>query len=375
MRRLIPLVLAFLLASCGDERSMGGGGFGGETVTGRVVDADGAGIAGARVRLRSSRSVDAAVLAEAVSDDSGRYRLDAVPSIPLRMEVAARVKTDSVVASAAVDPNRAPARVVASRPIARRVRLVFADGGPLAATIQAYGWGASVRSDDSGVLRLTGWPASDMWVRVDPHAGGEAMDLLLPAMDTGEIVVRTGWLLDDFESGEERTRFGTLVGGGWWYGASRGEDSTQPQSSYARSFRTAWDSTDSRSGRRSLHLRYDFGTDPRRYGLVGHGLAPRLDGVVDWSGVDSLEFWTRGSVAFRLELAARAGDAVHRFSASIGPFATWTRVVVRLADLTPEVAGESWSGFAPGVSTMQFLVFDDGDIWLDDIRLHARRLP
>lgn len=377
MKRLLPVVAAFAVAGCStDDRSAGGGGFGGETLTGQVVDTLGRGVSGARLLLRSSRSLDGQVLAEGRADDSGRYVLTGLPRVPMRMQVAGRVGADSVMALLSVDPGRVEAPRVVGRLVERRLRIVDEEGRPVAASVQAYALGLVASTDDSGRLRLSGWPSSDLWVRVTPREGRAGFDLLLPGNAADDVVAAPGWLLDDFEGGEPRTRLGELQGGGWWYGVSRGEDPSRPSQNLTIDVSRRYDSLDPRSGRRSLHARFDFDSDPQRYGLVGCMLGPLPDVTSDWSMVDSVEFWARGTIRVRFEVVATDdGGGKHSFLKTFDPSGSWSRFVIRAEELAPLVAGESWAALSDRALLLQFYVFDDGEFWLDDIRVHARELP
>jgi len=377
MKRWTALAVAVALAGCsGDDRSAGGGGFGGETLTGQLVDSLGRGLPGARLLLRSSRSLDGQVLVEGRTDDSGRYLLTDLPRLPMRMVVAGRVGTDSVMALLPVEPGRNTGPQTVGRLLPRRMRILDSQGRPVAASIQAYALGLVASTDDSGQLRLTGWPTSDVWVRVSPRDGRPSFDLLLPAQNPGDVVAASGWLLDDFEGAEPRTRLGALYGGGWWYGVSRGEDSLRPQQNVVLDISGWYDSTQAHSGRRSFHGRFDFGTDPQRYGLVGCMLGPLPDVTADWSSVDSVELWARGTGTVRFEVVTMdASGGKHSFLKTFDPTASWSRFVIRSNELAPLVTGESWAPSSGRALLLQFYVFDDGEFWLDDIRVHARALP
>ena len=214
MRQILSILAVASLVGCGDDRVAGGGGFGGETISGRVVDAAGRPVPGARLRARLSRSLDGKSLQEASTDDSGRYLLSELPAEALRIEVAGQSGTDSVKAILDRDPGKAGGEVAALAVSDRRIRIVDGAGSPVAAALQAYGLGAVASTDDSGVVQLPRWPVSDIWVKASPRDGGSPFDLLIPARSKGDLVASSGWLVDDFEGGETRTRLGLLIGGG-----------------------------------------------------------------------------------------------------------------------------------------------------------------
>lgn len=371
-------LVAFLVA-CGDKGSAaGGGGFGGETVSGVVVDLAGAPVPGARIDMRASRSWEDAVLATARTDTQGRFVFDKTPSFPVRLEVAAQVGTDSLRAVLDVEPGAgALGRIAAQASPARRVRLVSASGVPIAATISAYGLGRSAASDDSGYVRLDGWPLVDAWVRVVPSGGGDASDLLVPRAASGDLVLEPGWLVDDFESGMTRTRLGLLVGGGWWYAVAVGEDSARYVSPLTRDIAALRDTGVSHGGRGSLHARFALRPDSVwGYGIVGFRFGATRNLSVDLDGMDSLVFWARGSGAVRAEIVAVDGQDTAHYAKTFSPGAEWGRVVVRATELLPvETGAGPWSAASKRAILLQFIVFDSAEFWIDDLRLFGTYLP
>ena len=366
-----------LLAACGMDRSAGGGGFGGETISGRVVDGSGHPVAGASVRVRLARALDANVLAEASADDSGRFSLGGLPSAPLRIEIAGRVGAEAVGAVVDPDPQRPAADFVAHAASLRRLRIVDGAGKPVPATLQAYGLGSVASTDDSGVVQLRGWPASDLWVRISPRDGGAAFDLFVPASASGDVAASPGWLLDDFEGSSTRTRLGLLIGGGWWYAAASGalpDTSGSGIGQYV--FGQGYDSTQSHGGRASLHAKFVFSPSAtRRYALVGFHLGVVDGAPVDLSPMDSLVFWIKGDGPVRVDLVALESGAKRVYAKSATPGSDWTRIALVPTDFAPIDGGAGWAVASKGVLYLQFSVYGDTEFWLDDLRLFARRLP
>lgn len=368
MKRLALAGLAALLASCASETSVaGGGGFGGETLSGVVVGASGKGVPGASVRLRASGSLDAAPLREGTTDGTGRFRLEMPAGLALRLEVAGIEGTDSVKALLDLDPGQAPGRILADVPAGREVRVRDAQGNPVAATLLAYGLGRSVATDDSGRAALAGWPNAGLWVRAAPKQGA-AQDLFVPA-EGGDLELGTGWLVDDFEGGESRTRLGSLTGGGWWYVASKGADSQT-----ARDIASMRDTSDAHGGKASLHAGFAFSTDAPRFGLVGFHFGLTEADPVDLSGLDSLEFWAKGRGAVRVEFVADTGGGVTSHFHLVQLDTAWKRFCVPASSLQPLDAGRTWAKDFRRVRFLQFIVFQTADFRLDDLRYHGRTL-
>lgn len=369
MRRLGPACLLGLLAACASDSGVaGGGGFGGETLSGVVVGVSGKGVPGATVRLRASGSLDTAALREGTTDGTGRFRLELPSGLALRLEVAGMDGTDSVKALVDLDPGQSPGRILAEVPVPRTVRLRDAAGHPVEATLRAYGLGRSSTTDDSGRVDLAGWPNADLWVRATTRDGA-VRDLFVPS-GGGDLEVGDGWLVDDFEGGPTRTRLSALTGGGWWYVASQGADSQT-----ARDIASMRDPSDSHGGRTSLHAGFSFSAGGTRFGLVGFHFGLTSADPVDLSGLDSLTFWAKGSGEVRVEFVADTGGGVTSHFQVVRTDSTWRRFAVPATSLSPIDAGRKWSADAKRVRFLQFIVFETADFRLDDLRYHGRDLP
>jgi hypothetical protein len=347
----------------------GGGGFGGETISGLVVGASGRGIGGAAVRLRASGSLEPKALREASTDSTGFFRVARPAGDAFRLEVAGREGKDSVRALIDLDPGQAPGRILAEAPAPRPVRLRDRAGKPVAAVLQAYGLGRAITTNDSGVADLAAWPAADLWVRATLPSG-EGNDLFVPAAG-GDIEAGAGWLVDDFEGGSTRTRLGSLIGGGWWYVASQGADSQS-----TRDIASAKDSLDPRGGRASLRAGFSFSAQaPSNYGLVGFHFGPTQADPVDLSGLDSLVFWIKGRGQVRVEFVADTGGGVTSHAVVLTPDSAWTRRAVAASALAPIDAGRSWAADSKRVRFLQFIVFQAAEFRLDDLRYYGRARP
>jgi hypothetical protein len=372
-RRLVAFGLfglSGLLASCGPESNVaGGGGFGGETISGLVVGASGRGIVGASVRLRASGSVDERPLQETATDSTGLFRIGLPVGTAFRLEVAGQEGTDTVRALVDLDHGEAPGRILAEAELPRQVRLRDPSGGPVSAVLQAYGLGRTIATDDSGNAVLSGWPSADLWVRATLRSG-DVYDLFVPASG-GELEVGAGWLVDDFEGAPSRTRLGSLVGGGWWYVASQGADSQT-----VRDIALMKDTLDAHGGRTSLHAGFSFPPPASSsYGLVGFHFGPTQADEVDLSGLDSLVFWIKGSGSVRVEFVADTGGGVTSHALVLSLDSAWTRHSVAASALAPIDAGRSWSVDSKRVRFLQFIVFQTADFRLDDLRYFGRARP
>jgi hypothetical protein len=198
---------------------------------------------------------------------------------------------------------------------------------------------------------------------------GEVNDLFVPA-NGGEVEVGAGWLVDDFEAGQTRTRLGSLIGGGWWYVASEGADSQS-----TRDIAMTRDTLDAHSGRASLRAGFTFSAPPSGYGLVGFHFGPTQADPVDLSGLDSLVFWIKGRGSVRVEFVADTGGGVTSHAYVLTPDTAWTRHAVTAASLAPIDAGRSWATDSKRVRFLQFIVFQAADFRLDDLRYYGRARP
>jgi hypothetical protein len=372
------LGLSALLGSCASEPlTAGGGGFGGETVSGLVVGVSGRGIAGASLRLRPSSSLDASAPREASTDSTGFFRFKLPVGTAFRLEVAGLEKAgmeagqegkDSVRALVDLDHGQSPGRILAEARLPREVRLRDPSGKPVSAVLQAYGLGRTVATDDSGRAVLSGWPFADLWVRATLMSG-EVCDLFVPAFG-GELEVGAGWLVDDFEGGQTRTRLGSLIGGGWWYVASLGADSQT-----VRDIALMRDTLDAHGGRTSLRAGFSFSSTPSSYGLVGFHFGPTQADPVDLSGLDSLVFWIKGSGTLRVEFVADTGGGVTSHAVVLALDSAWTRHAVTASALAPIDPGRSWAVDAKRVRFLQFIVFQTAEFRLDDLRYFGKTRP
>lgn len=369
MKRAVAFGLVWLLASCGTETTTaGGGGFGGETISGVVVGVSGRGVGGASVRLRASGSLEAGSLSEGTTDGAGRFRLDLPEGATFRLEIAGLEGTDSVRTLADLDHGQSPGRLLAEAPRPRRVRLRDVSGKPLQATLRTYGLGRVVATDDSGFMDLSGFPLADLWMRAT-LPDGTSHDVFVSATRS-EVALEPGWLVDDFESGLSRSRLGILAGGGWWYVASEGADSMS-----SRDITSMRDTLDARDGRTSLRARFDFTTPGSGYGLVGFHFGPTEAVPVDLSGLDSVVFWAKGNGAVRLEFVSDTVGGVTSHARVLALDSTWTRYSVDAASLAPIDPGRSWVVDAKRVRFLQFIVFQPAEFRLDELRYFGRAIP
>lgn len=369
MKRLVPLALVGLFASCGTESTTaGGGGFGGETLTGVVVGVSGRGVAGASVKVRPSGSLEGPASSEGSTDAAGRFRIEMPQGNAFRLEVAGTEGTDSVRALVDLEHGQSPGRILAQAPRARRVRLRDASGNPLRAALRTYGLGRSVQTDDSGSLDLSGFPLADLWMRAT-LPGGASHDLFVPR-DRDEIVWEAGWLVDDFEGGRSQTRLASLLGGGWWYVATLGVDSMS-----SRDIASMRDTLDSHQGRSSLNARFQFPATGSGYGLVGFHFGPTEESLVDLSEFDSLVFWAKGRGKMRVEMVADTAGGVTSHALVLPLDSVWTRHVVSSGALSPIDEGRRWDLDRKRVRFLQFIVFETAEFRLDDLRYFGRSLP
>ena len=331
------LSLPGLFASCSSEPTVaGGGGFGGETISGLVVGVSGKGVVGASVRLRESRSLEQRALRETTTDGTGLFRFELPDGAVFRLEVAGQEGSDSVRALVDLADGLSPGRILAEAQPPRQVRLRDRTGNPVPAVLQAYGLGRIITTDDSGRAALSGWPSADLWVRAT-LGNGEVRDLFVPSSG-GELEVGAGWLVDDFEGGMSRTQLGSLIGGGWWYVASVGADSQT-----VRDIALMKDTLDAQSGRGSLRAGFSFTSESSPYGLVGFHFGPTQADPVDLSGFDSLVFWCKGRGTIRIEFVADTGGGVTSHAHVISPDSAWTRHAVAASALMPIDAGRTWA--------------------------------
>lgn len=211
-------------------------------------------------------------------------------------------------------------------------------------------------------------------------------------LDMGTIILNTDEVLfEDFEFNDERALTGYLYGAGWWFGVGSGEYIAQPENP---GFPVS-KSTTLEAGSQVFHAIWDFNSaaDGAYYIFgfnIGHGAdgyieerAPEDVSFFDFSGVDKVAFRAKGTGTLRLQLGTRAvrmtpasevahygieftlTDEFQDFAIDINDF-----VLGEVSDSDSKYLKDiTWKSARRDVYAVSFIVTDNAEIWLDDIRL------
>lgn len=217
-------------------------------------------------------------------------------------------------------------------------------------------------------------------------------------VDLGTLnVTKDELLFEDFEHPDNRSISGYLYGGGWWYGVGTGLYTSAPRSpgipvdestlllNSNHVFHAKWDFIDSIPNQNENYYVFGFNIGFGYDGYIDEGSPAELS-FFDFSQVEKISFKAKGSGTFRLQLGTRA---IREASASevshygveftLDPTLEGLQdVVIDLSsmELGPinegqlqDVKNLNWSDANKQVYAISFVVTNDAEIWLDDIRI------
>lgn len=344
---IVPLFLAFLLAGCGSDASVQGGG---ATETDNSIHllattANGVPIAGARVVLVRTDTWlrDVATKGEPTTialatDTSGRLRLESLPS----GEWSAQVETLSQACDIPLgrDTNT---RILKLQPLSR----VNVDvDGQTGSTLLAVGTTWQTVIDSSGHAKILLPPGRRPLVARNGTALATAAVVTLPAgraIDTSVAVTVTPQriLLDDFSSGDGRTSLYSYNGLGNWFVNAWGTQIYSDANPQGASFLGG------------LSLRY-IAPDTGNAALAGIVFSDKKGfRSMDFSKMDSICFDIRGNGVVDLFFIEYAPDRTWKLSANRrieGIATTWTRRCVAADSLQ-----DQWPVVKSTANTIAFL--------------------
>lgn len=177
-------------------------------------------------------------------------------------------------------------------------------------------------------------------------------------------------LLDDFEDGDSRHRYGTWTGGGWWWIAS---DSTVTLTPSGISRIPTKALVSDSAGGRSLHFSARFSetgtTDWAETGV-------HLDtGAVDLSALQGVRFRAKGSGTLTVRLVGAGTVAGENLEASVPLSSQWQDFALPVdAFQLPAWSGDSVDSAGRLVrlrrsTGLAWALGSDGELWLDDVSL------
>lgn len=358
---------AFGLSACSND-STAGRGIWDETENGLAVLIQGeAGtpIPSARVRLVSATAV---VQDSAVSDSTGTAYFEKRPDYGGHIEVSsdAGVARSAFVSgdSSLSDTVHAPAKLSGS---------LNAQSGELPSEVYLYGTSYKASVDADGSFSFEGIPAGDYAILSAEETSYLYWNESQLVSDKETVVSldapsKDSVLIDDFEDSRGTNLFYALTGGGWWftYGDSTSVISpTLPERGLTRE--------DAYAGNKSLHETFTIDSTAKNpYALVGFniGTPPSEDSLhgYDLSKVDSVTFYVKGSGHVFMQFAGFDVDLNSlnwEFEFDIPSAEEWTQVAAVPGD------DATWASIAANMKTINFLVTESADIWLDQVVFHG----
>jgi len=213
----------------------------------------------------------------------------------------------------------------------------------------------------SGVLDAVGENGRHSWVTLEPE--GSASAGVLRSDSAGSL------LLDDFEDGDLRHRWGPRIGGGWWY---------TTHDTGVTTTKVGIESLGGDSGN-AYTASYVFDTS-RSYAWANFGVTLGSPDTIHLEGLSAVSFRARGIGRVAVNLAAPAG----RLDAWVDLSPTWQSVRIHLDSFaigSGSSASATRASILASVGSLSWQFLASGEIHLDDIRLEgvtaqsAWRLP
>jgi len=367
MRILSLLALGSALSGCADRTA--GGSTGVETTNGLLAvaihDSMGDPVSGALVRLRpaawkpgTALPADSARL-EGWTDSLGVARFEALGSGLWRGE--ARKSGWSV---QFLDTSL-PADRARTLPLHRMGSLV----GRCAprAFVVVTGLDHSTWADANGDFRMDSLPAGLVDLRT-PEDGARVYASVAPGgvRRTSPMAADPagGTLLDDFQDGDSRMRFGPATGGGWWYVAAGTGMAVSPAGSKDNPVLAVV--TDSVTGARwfGLEARRDTATWPWWETGLDFGAG------ADLSTATAFVFRMRSTASMNLRLRCRQGDSLAGWETILPARTSWTEVRIPVSQFRSNGAPPTASALAR-TAALAFQTTIDGRLEVDDVRIEG----
>jgi len=364
---LLGTLGAFGLSACSSD-STAGRGIWDETENGLAVTIQGeAGtpVPSAKVKLVSATAV---VQDSSVSDSMGIARFEKRPDFGGHIEVSS---SEGVARSVLTAGDSAVSEVL-SAPATLSGYLASVNG-VVPSEFYLYGTSYKAQVAADGSFRFDGIPAGNYAIlsaEENSYVYWNESELLADkeTMLSLEAPSKDSVLIDDFEDSRGTNLFYALTGGGWWftYGDSTSTISPKlPERGLSRE--------DAYAGSKSLHETFTIdclAVNP--YALVGFniGTPPSEDSLhgYDLSKVDSVTFYVKGVGHVFMQFAGldetlQSWNWEYQFD--IPSDEEWSRISA--------VPGNDplWRSIALNIKTINFLVTESADIWIDQIVFHG----
>lgn len=367
--RWIPLAFPFLLIACASmDRSAGGSSYETEnTVAMAVSDTFGRPVVGAWTWLRRSDYVPAGApeASQGTTDTAGRLRLERVPSGKWRIEVRKDgrslqqdvVTTDFDLALGVLRLEPWGSISGQAQPGSRVVALGTIHGA-WADTAGRF----RVDSLPSGLQTLQDASGAHAYVQLNP--GGNASAGILSRDSAGTV------LLDDFEDGDTRMRYGALTGNGYWYLEGDSTTLMVPPSRHPELAVV----TDSAGGH-AFHWQATFsGTNSRAWAECGIHFGSLPNGY-DLSTLRAVRMRVRGQGTMTARLVGKDTKAGENPETELELASSWKDVELPVDSFqrptwgsTP-LDGTSRVAFLRTAVGLAFALTASGELWIDRLQL------
>jgi hypothetical protein len=371
MRSLACLLGLALLGGCASmDRSAGGSSYETENaVTVRFVQPDGSPAAKAVVRVRALGYLDGDPYDSALDShaDSGGHFSSTLPPGAWRLEALQNGHSALVDVPAQGGGSDLGTSILASYCSVRGISMP-------GATVYSSGLQHRSLADSLGRFRIDSLPAG---VHVLRETGSDAQAFIeVAAGDTGysgplRLDTAGQILIDDFEDGDSRSRYGPWTGDGWWWVGADSTVTLLPDSASQYPIRAIV--PDDRGGH-SLHFSAAFpaGSASTAWAQCGVDLGPQS---VDLSGLTSLRFLAKGSGFLTVILDIHSATPSQVLEATVALDSAWSEISIPVASFRLP----SWSGSsvdAAGRTTLlkqvdglTWSLGATGELWLDEIHL------
>lgn len=364
---LLGTLGAFVLSACSGD-STAGRGIWDETENGLAVTIHGkAGdpVPSAKVRLVSSTAV---VQDSAISDVNGIARFENRPAFGGHVEVSS---SEGVARSLLTAGDSAVSEVLSAP--ATLSGMLNRVTGDIPSEVYLYGTSYRAQVASDGSFSFDSIPAGDYAIlsaEENSYLFWSESQLVSDQVTVVSLDApsKDSVLIDDFEDNRGTNLFYALTGGGWWftYGDSTSTISPKlPERGLSRE--------DAYAGSQSLHETFSFDSSAvNPYALVGFniGTPPSEDSLrgYDLSKLDSVTFYVKGEGHVFMQFAG-LDESFHswnwEYEFDIPSAEKWTRISA--------VPGNdsSWLYIASRMKTINFLVTEAADIWIDQIVFHG----
>lgn len=357
------------------------------TISGHIVNKDNKPVYNAKILLRNTFSNTDSLFGETQSNHQGFWSIQGCSTGSWTIESQVVNSNDTLVAFKStyllendfVDLGS----IVPDSVSELKIHILSEQQIPTMASLLIYGTGTFSKTDSLHLVNLP--EQGSYWAKVQTPDGyvteihfvrnfEKEIQLTLPA--------KSFLLLEDFDTPmigtDYSNKISSLFGSGWWYVDLPDSDESLvvPETSI-QNFSSAL-TTDPDSIQNSvLHLQF---SQVSSYALAGVNLINATHGI-NLAEMDSLTIRIKGKGALNLELISGiyrdTSVKVSDFTQKISLDSVWKTVVIYPDSLTVFPQNQfslTWNESAIDLRFIQFLFNQDGEFWLDDLKIYGPTL-